>query len=344
MFRDRFSFRPLAVIAVAFIAILLIAPALLTAADRLTLRVNDARVRPGAAGAVVIRTYASRPIDQGQVCFRSPSLRAQSGAPQAFLTLKEVVVFSEAGDAIINVQQDFTTDPPTILVGFSSASASINESDGPLAVLYFDVASDAPVGARIEMEIDPDESSLVGADGQPIEIRPRSGEVRVIDPLDDFSFAAEGDRGDVGEMISIGAGTEESLRLSAGQVGLRIPAFLQDLPRRVMIDPRYGTAAVTVDDSDPANLLISFVSADASVGRVPGPFIRIDVDTSGAQPGMELISLDPATTFLLDANGMSLPLALDDGEVYLFGSSFFVGDFEVGDDFATWSKVIGEGQ
>jgi hypothetical protein len=35
----------------------------------LTLRVNDATVRPGGIAAAVIRTYASRGIGSGQLCF-----------------------------------------------------------------------------------------------------------------------------------------------------------------------------------------------------------------------------------------------------------------------------------
>lgn len=308
--------------------------------DMLTLRINDARVRPGSQAAVVIRTYASRPIDQGQLCFRSPMLRAPSPGGAPFMTLRDVAVFSDAGDTQLSFQLDTTTSPPTILVGFSSATGTINSSDGPMAVLFFDVDPAAVVGTRLPMVLDLGLTTLVGADGQPIGIRPVDGEVRVLDPAAPLSLDATGDQVDLGVQLGVGAGKKEALALGNGQIGLVLPPALRGLPHTVSIDPRYGSASLTVDDSDPSLLRIGFRSADGSLGRVPGPFLQVAIDTSAAGPGHFAVSLDPASTFLVDAAGAPLSLQLTSGEVFLFGQGFFVGDFEAG-DFSAWSQTFG---
>src|SRR5215210_6280751 len=103
-------------LAVAVLALSALAPQQAEAADKLTLRVNDARGGPGDLVSVVVRTYASRPIAQGQICIgarrnvRSRSTansvigEAATGSP--FASLEKVEVFSARQDAAFQFSFD----------------------------------------------------------------------------------------------------------------------------------------------------------------------------------------------------------------------------------------------
>ena len=68
-------------------------------AGTLTLRVQDAIGEPGGLVAVVLRTYASRPIGQGQVCMETES--AEPAQPSNAVAATEgALVFSTADDAV----------------------------------------------------------------------------------------------------------------------------------------------------------------------------------------------------------------------------------------------------
>ena len=109
---------------------------LLAGGESMTLRINDTSAEPGGLAAVVLRTYAPRGVGQGQICLAAAANRGASGSP--FVSLESVVVFSEQGDA--NVTQSFDEGAQMGLIEFDSLSATINWSDGPLAVLFFRVA------------------------------------------------------------------------------------------------------------------------------------------------------------------------------------------------------------
>lgn len=323
---------------------LLAAGSPLAADERLTLRVNDTDARPGDLAAVVVRTYASRPVDQGQVCFRSFGLSADSGLAGAgsepILTLEDVEVFAAAGDVTLSWVEDTSVSPPNILLSFASPSSTINSEDGPLAVLFFRVSASAPIDARISIDIDLEETALIDPQGLPIDIRPRPGDVRIREPLSRVSLEAEGDHVDAGEPLVIGAETKEWLPLSSGQVTLLLPPQLRDLPRSIDIDPRNGAAVWSVDEPSPGRLVVSFSSPDDSLNRVPGSFLRVSLDTAGATPGSSTVVIDPTATFMLDASGDSRPLDIEAGEVAIYGDGFFAGGFELG-DFSEWSATVG---
>ena len=56
-------------LAAAAIAIVAASVGAARKADKLTLRINDAEGARGEVVAVVLRTYSSRPLGQGQICF-----------------------------------------------------------------------------------------------------------------------------------------------------------------------------------------------------------------------------------------------------------------------------------
>lgn len=309
--------------------------------DRLTLRVNDTDTRPGDLAAVVVRTYSSRPVDQGEICFRSAGLMPLIGEePEPpLLTLEAVEVFSTEDDVHVTVTEDTSVDPPIILVGFDSPSATINDEDGPLAVLFFRISEDAPVDERIELDIDLEETQLTDPNGQPIEIRPRAGEIRVREIDDEVVIGAGGDETEQGSPLELGAETSEAVPLDSGQVTFLLPPELRDLPRTISFDPRHGNAEWTVTEPQPGRVVVAFTSIDGTLNRIPGTILRLTIDTLTAEPGTSAIALDPSGTTLTTALG-DLALEFESGQASIFGNGFFAGGFELG-DFSSWSSTAG---
>ncbi len=307
--------------------------------DSLTLRIDDAVARPGGVAAVVLRTYASRPIDLGQVCLRSPSLSRAGNA--ASLALRGAVVFSAANDARFDVQFDDTDpDQPGVVLTFESPSATINAEDGPLAVIFFDVDPSVPAGAEIPLALDLENTTLVDAEGLTVEIDPVDGEVEVVEADEPVVLEAQGDRSDAGMPLVVGAAFTEHRTIARGQIGVLLPPALDALPRSVDLDPRFGRATWTVDETMPGRILVAFESDDPFFGTLPGQVLRITIDTTGQPSGEHDISLDPTATALFDAEGQPLDLILETDEAIIFGGGFFAGDFESG-DFSDWSNVVG---
>src|SRR5687767_7374504 len=148
-------------LAVAVLALSALSSQPSAAADKLTLRVNDARGGPGDLVSVVVRTYASRPIAQGQICIgarRQARGRATANATvgeaaatgSPFASLEKVEVFSARQDATFQVSFD-GQDADVI---FRSPSASINAVDGPLAVFHFRLSSSVQEGEVYEIALD----------------------------------------------------------------------------------------------------------------------------------------------------------------------------------------------
>ena len=74
------------------------------AEEELTLRVSDAEGVPGGLAAITLRTYASRPIGQGQVCLESRI--TEPGQAPALAELVDIEVFSSVPDVTTTTTQD----------------------------------------------------------------------------------------------------------------------------------------------------------------------------------------------------------------------------------------------
>lgn len=158
--------------------------------DSVTLRVNDIRAEPGGLAAVEVRTYAPRGMEQGEICVvaggsgKATGLGALLGpkvpaktAKRPFAALEAVAVFSATGDATSAVV--FDADRQMALLRFSSPSATINESDGPLAIFYFRVREDVSDRDIFFVEIDPAGTYLLDADGEKVAIEPKEGRLEI---------------------------------------------------------------------------------------------------------------------------------------------------------------------
>lgn len=317
---------PLAVFALCA----LLVPGAATAGDKLALRVNDAKAGPGDLVAVVVRTYASRPIGQGQIAVRGKkraSRRANASAlssgpaalssqPEAavdepFVRLERAVVFSANQDARFNV----TFGPEGAVVEFRSPSGSINSVDGPLAVFYFRVSDQVREGEEYDLNVEVANSFIIAPSGERVEIENRPGELRIEGGGEDLDLAAVGGRVKPGKVARLGIQTRQPVPLSGGRVALRFdPKVVAGNPWVVM-DPRYGQAQARVDARSPGLLVIDFQSPKAKLNQVPGEIFQIRMATRrdvkrGTRVPLQLVD---DLTYLLDDEGEVLSVELVDG-------------------------------
>ena len=312
----------------------------------LTLRVNDTMGRPDGLVAVVIRTYAPRTIGQGQICLRAfgnAGVRTDpsKGAGGPLLTdLESFVVFSEAGDVISQGAFDDATQ--TALIAFESLSASINQSDGPLAVLFLRLAATAPPGSAVEIFIDPGDTFLLDPDGEPVAIEPRAGELEVLAAGAPSRLAADGDEAPPGGVARLSVSTSEVFPIATGWAAMRYHPLIANGPPTVTMDPRYGEATFAVDDDHPGLVVVAFSSPDASLNSIPGDLITIDLPLSTQlSPGtLSPIHLDPDLTFLTAPGGAEIPLVLESDVIELIpGTVIFLDGFETG-GLTRWTATL----
>lgn len=313
--------------------------------QELTLRVNDSVAPPGGTVALVLRTYASRPVGQGQICLRAR--RNQRGvAPPLFEAFLGGKVFSSTGDEIADFTADLVSATQTVLASFSSASAGINDVDGPLAVFYLQLDPDVAPGSEYLIEVDPGPTFLVDDAGQPIPLDPRPGRLRIRDPAAPRTLSVSGDAVPPGAVAEVAASTSEVFAIASGQVGFRYDPGLLAAEPEVVMDPRYGNASFVAHHYASGLSLISFESPDESLNGyngvdngVPGDFLLLRIPTApDLLPGQVVpITLDPVLTFLLDPGAQLVPLTLEDDAVTLLGGEpIFLDGFEDG-DLSAWT-------
>ena len=313
-------------------------------AEPLTLRVSDAMGQPGERIAVVLRTYAPRTVSQGQICLRArinpPETEgAFQGSPEPFSALEEVVVFSEEGDAIALGSFDDTSQ--VALLELSSPSATVNGSDGPMAVFFFRLDSQLTPGDVIELDLELADTFLVDPEGEPIELELRAGELEIRAPDEARTLEAEGDEGTAGEPVVLSVSTSELFPIAAGQASLRFDPSLVEALISVRIDPRYGHAFWEADGSVPGRVLVAFNSPDLTLNTVPGEILQVEVllaeplEVGSVWP----VHLEAAETWLEGADGMSMSLELGQDFVEIVpAEGLFADGFETG-DLTSWSDA-----
>ncbi len=292
--------------------------------DALKLRVNDAVAKPGGIVAIVLRTYAARPIRQGQISVRvrrpaaanalaGPTVESLTEAAP-LLTFLGAVVYSTRGDSATQATPAGAADSQAVKVQFSSASGTVNASDGPLAVLRFRLSAAATPGQRYTIEVDPSLTSLVDSGGRPIVIEPRNATLTVRARTAALAVEAEGDEVEPGETAELGVQTFEPFNIASGKVTLRYNAAAAGGQPSVRMDPRYGKATFTVTRK-PGVLVVDFKSPNRTLNTVPGAIVAVGLPTrASAQIGTESpVRLDPAGTWFKNAQGQKLKLKIENG-------------------------------
>ena len=296
----------------------------------LALRVNPAIGAPGGLVAMVLRTYAPRPIRQGQVSIRvvahPPAAAVHAGVtrksliqPVRPLTLLKTVVYSPLSDAVARGTLNGLPDSQVAQVSFQSASASINSADGPLAVFWFRLDPSVAPGDVFDLSLDLTQTKLTDAAGKPITLALRSNTLTVRAPLDPFAVEAEGDGGVAGAPAELGVSSFEAFPVSGGRFTLTWDPRLLAAPPTIRMDPRYGQSISTVDASQPGRLVVEFQSPDSSFNSVPGTIVAISATLAADAPAgaVSPFAFDPVGTWLLDPQGNRIALALADGTLQI---------------------------
>jgi hypothetical protein len=297
--------------------------------DTLTLRVNPAIAVQGGVFTVVLRTYAPRPIRQGQVLVKVgrrppsksafpaalPTAAAQPERPLA--TLLSAVVYSVRGDSVTQTSFTFNPAGQSTMVRFQSPSAGVNAADGPMAVLRYRLDSSVTPGQQLDLQIDPAISSLIDGGGGTVVLDPRAGVLTVRAPGSPFTVEAEGDEVAAGEVAELGVQTFEPFPVSGGRFTLRYNASLAGGPPVVRMDQHYGKSTFTVDRSKPGRLVVNFQSSNKTLNTVPGTIVAVSLPIkAGAAAGtVSPVSLDPAQSWLLSVKGRKLPLKMEAGVI-----------------------------
>jgi hypothetical protein len=293
----------------------LIGAALLAAvpavAEPLTVRINDAMGVPGGTVALVMRTYASRPIGQGQFCLQAaPTLPLE---PDPITAILGAEVFSVVPDVTSNVTDLLTMDPPTVVLDFISPSVTVNATDGPLAVVFMQLSPDVVPGQSYDLVLDLANTVLIDGDGLPIEVTPRNGTLTIRAPEAPRSASAGAEDAVPGDDALLAFETNELYPIASGQVALEYDPSWSTGPPVVTMNPLHGNAVFTADTATPGRVVVDFSSADTSLNSIPGSLIEVRVPTSAAVPvgTVSPVTLDESATWLLDELGQPIPLEFD---------------------------------
>lgn len=316
------------VVALAFFATL---PAL--GQDELTLRVNDAQASPGGLVAITVRTYASRPVSQGQLTIRPRRARAAAravedvsglvnqaaeqntrGDDDIFDSIHSWVVFSSNGDATGNA--GFVGSTSDLDIDFASITASINDADGPMLVIYAWLKSSVALG-EYDLDIDLGALPLEDENGQLIPADPRSGTLDVVAPSAPLEIGVEGEDSEPGTVARLAIVTEQVRVWSSGFFEVTYPTSIAaDLPT-VEVDPRYGSATLGVTHPEPGRVTIAF-QTEEDLNFLPGEVIQILLPLDASAPeGFYPLSIDPASAHVWERDTVGdpvlVPLALEPG-------------------------------
>ncbi|HEV8241449.1 MAG TPA: hypothetical protein VGS57_18950 [Thermoanaerobaculia bacterium] len=293
--------------------------------DTLKLRLNDAVGKPGGMVALVIRTYAARPLRQGRITVRvhkSPAkalgIAAEAVAnPARPLTFVRGIVFSAADDAVTTTSTSNAVDSQSASVQFHSNAAAVNAADGPLAVLFFRLDNNAAPGSVYDLDIDPAATGLTDPSGAAVTVEPLQGQLRVRTARAPYELGAEGDELAPGEVAEMGVETAEPFAVFGGQVTLRWDPAAQGGAPAVRMDPRYGKSTYRIERSVPGELVVSFTSPKGLLNSVPGRFLAVALPTSASAPlgWSSSVTIDASRSWLLDKRGKKLAVSFEAGSL-----------------------------
>lgn len=281
--------------------------------DALTLRVNDAIGEPGGIVAVVVRTYASRPIGQGQICLvAGPSTLVRSGnlVPEVpFEALVDSVVLASRHDGISLASMAASDQGQEILLQFSSSSGTINIADGPLGVLYFRLRDDIRPGQLFHLAIDPGNTALFDPAGTPVPVELRAGELEVRADNREFKMAVSTHKVRPGGLEDAEVESFEPFAIASGRIAILYDEKIAARRVRVRMPRAHGSRRFRVNRTVPGQLLVTFKSPKGDLNLVPGSLISVEIPTRSDIPlgTRSRIEIDSAQSFLFGPDGDLLP-------------------------------------
>ena len=275
-------------------------------AEALTLRVNDAIVRPGGVAAAVFRTYKSRGVGSGQICV-GVRRSLEAGAPT--ITYLGAEVFNPEDNARVRL----TVVPDEAMIRFAAPLPTINSVDGPLAVLYYRVTGVVP---NQRFDVTPMlDTFMIDAAGNQIPLELRAGGLRVADRSDAFQLAGAAETVVPGDVALLSIQSAELRLLSSGTLALRFDPSIASGPPTVRVDERHGTVSYDTDGSlpDEGLIVVNFTSPANDYNRVPGDILEVMVPTRADIPVGTLSPVRPVAslTTVVDTQGRALPIQFE---------------------------------
>ena len=330
-------------------ALSITAPLAAIPVEPLMLRVQDAVGAPGEETAIVVRTYASRPVRRGKLASGiTPGLQVGGGAVRFVGTTLpiescvSVVIFSVDNDA---VPQPCTFDLPTQTfdVDFESLSATVNAQDGVFGVIYVRLAPDVVPGAQYTIALDLGLTFLDDPEDDPVLLETREGTLTIRAPTAPVEFSVDGGKVHPGSGAVIEIGTAEPFDLQEGRLVITYdPAIATELPE-VTADPRHGDVSLTVTHLPPGKIQIDFDSPLENFNSVPGDLLVMHFGTPPDVPIATISPLailtGPGESSLIAPGSMPLQVAWEaQGIEFAVDHGIFNDGFDGGDS-GFWSYI-----
>lgn len=283
--------------------------------DALLLRIQDAMGTPGGEAVISMRTYASRPVGQGQICF---SVRNALRGGQSLGDIKDFRVYGANDDVDQSIVVTRNVDNMTVMLQFSSPSASINAIDGPLAAIFLMVNPALPVDLEVAVELDLANTFMVDGNGLPIPIETRDGRFRMRHPAAPFAVSADSDQNLQGGPVRMSFQTTEPFDIGAGQVAIRYNSRMFPGGPRLIVDDRYGFVATKLD-AHPGLAVFRIVAVDNTFNDLPGDILSFLVDPHAAMGGgiKGGVVIDEALTALWHPDGTLVPMSVETSSIVL---------------------------
>jgi hypothetical protein len=302
------------------------------------------RLEAAPAGEVnlIVRTDAAAPLGSG--AFVLEALDKAGGNAPAFAAVVSATAFAGGGDATATALLDVPTQ--TIAVAFTSASATLNESFGPLVVVRLELATGLVEDQRFDIRVVPGSVDLRSPADEPVPVLVGRGRLRLRVPV-----AGEADPGPTGAEVPpgslavFGVLTGRPYPIGSGTFEILYDPSVTTAPPAVAFDPRYGEVVVdALSEPEPGRLLVTFHSPGAALNaNLHGRFLTVAAPTRGdvAVGLLSPISLGPATE-LFDALGDPYLWEAEGADFIDFIPAGLVlrGRFEDG-DFFDWTATGG---
>lgn len=307
--------------------------------EQLTLRVNDMKAVSDGQVAIVVRTYASRPISQGQLCLRARARRAARGVGGIFASIDDWAVYSANGDVIGSAALSGSDE---IILDFSSLSATVNAEDGPMLVVFATLTNTLQPSEEFVIELDELGTFVEDPEGEPIPTDLRPGDLTIVAPSDPFELAGEAEDTDAGSLAQLAVTTEQIMPWMSGHLELTYPAQIADGLPTVTIDPRYGTASAVITHPSSGIVAIDFLSKDQSLNALPGQVLQVNLPIRlDAPTASHPISILSGSAQIRDADGTLRTVALGNLAIDAPGTlqitaALFADGFESG-DLTAWT-------
>lgn len=306
-------------------------------AEPLALRISDAEGEPGGPVTILVRTYASRPVSQGRLGVRTTSggfAGAPVGVGAPFASFDGGVVYGVNGDVIASLVWNETTQ--SVQADFSSATASINASDGIVAELDFTLDAGASPGVwdiNFDAAVLP---FLQDAHGNPMPYTTRGGTLQILAPGSPATLEVGGPKVHPGAYAEIEIETLEPFPVGQGTIDLHFPSALLLEPIDVRTDPfdRHGSVLITGTTLlAPGHLRVTFDSPGDDFNETPGTLFVIGFRTDKTTPigTVGALTLDAVETTLLAPGGAPIALnRLGDVVEFINDPGIFHDNFEWG--------------